>query len=382
MFKIKTGVLLGAALLSACASNAKVAKPEPLRQIAEAEVVGKKLWAESMAAPRDLNGLRPLLAAGRVFVADAAGRVQSISANGELQWSVKTKARLSAGPVLADGALLLGTLDGEVLALEAGDGSERWRSQLSSEVVTQPAAADDLVVVRSGDGRVYGLAAEDGARRWTLNRSVPALTLRGGAPLLLDYARVYVGMDNGRVLAVNRSNGEPVWEEAVSVPAGRTEIERIVDVDADLLLVDGVLFAASYGGDLVAFEAASGRALWRRSMASYSGMSLDAQCLYVTDVDAVVWCLDPRNGAALWEQNQLMHRQLSAPLAYKGNVLVADFDGYVHALSAASGKIIGRMRSGSDAVVVPMQSADGQVYLLNRGGRLQVLDWQPIEATE
>lgn len=373
--------MLAASMLLGCASKSNVVQPEPLRQIAEPEVEGKKLWSVALAAPRDLGGLRPLLVAGRVFLADAKGQVRSITAQGEAEWSVDTATRMAAGPVLVDGALIIGTLDGEVIALEATDGSERWRTQLSSEVVAPPAGADDLVVVRSGDGRIYGLSASDGSRRWTLNRSVPALTLRGGAPMQVDYARVYVGMDNGRVLAVQRDNGEPAWEEAVSVPAGRTEIERIVDVDADLLLAEGILFATSYGGDLVAFDASSGRALWRRSLASYSGMSLDAQCLYVTDVDSVVWCLDPRNGAALWEQEQLKHRRLGAPLAYKGNVLVADFEGYVHALSAASGRIIGRSRAGSKAVAVPLQDADGQVYALTRGGRLQVMDWQPAKDT-
>lgn len=371
--------LLLAGLLSACASDSKVAKPEPLRKIVDPEVRAEKVWSSSLGAPRELTGLRPLLAAGRVFVAERSGKLRSFDAQGKVIWQVQTGLRLSAGPALVDGALILGTLDGEVVAMEAQDGQERWRASLSSEVISLPAGEGDLVAVRSGDGRVYGLSASDGERRWTVNRAVPALTLRGSGPLVVGRRAVFVGMDNGRVLALGRDDGEPLWEEAVSVPAGRTEIERIVDVDADLLLIENVLFAASYGGDLVAYEAGSGRVLWQRSLASYTGMAVDGQCLYVTDVDSVLWCLDPRNGAAIWEQNQLKHRKLSAPLAYRGNVLVGDYEGYMHVVSAVNGRIIGRSRATGEAIRAPMQQDEEQrIYVLDSDGRLQVMRWNPL----
>ena len=373
-------IVLGVIALAACSGKSTVAKPEPLRQIDQPQVRGESRWSISTASSRGLGGLRPLLAAGRVFVGDSKGRIQALDGEGELLWSQKTDYRLSAGPALADGALIFGTLDGEAIALEASDGTVRWSADLSSEVIAPPAGDRDLVVLRSGDGRIYGLNPATGERRWTLNRSVPALILRGSGNTVLDGNAAYVGMDNGRVIALDRNTGEPIWEEAISLPTGRSEIERIVDVDADLLLINDVLFAASFGGDMVALATTNGRALWRRSMASYTGMDFDGRCLYITDADAVLWCLDPSNGAAIWEQDQLKHRGLSAPLAFKGNVLVSDFEGYMHAVSAADGKIIGRRKVVKDAVNRPMQAADGFVYVLGRGGRLRALDWVPLNS--
>ena len=373
-------ILLGVIALAACSGKSTVAKPEPLRQIDQPQVRGESRWSISTASSRGLGGLRPLLAAGRVFVGDSKGRIQALDAEGELLWSQKTDYRLSAGPALADGALIFGTLSGEAIALEASDGTLRWSADLSSEVIAPPAGDRDLVVLRSGDGRIYGLDPATGERRWTLNRSVPALILRGSGNTVLDGNAAYVGMDNGRVIALDRNTGEPIWEEAISLPTGRSEIERIVDVDADLLLINDVLFAASFGGDMVALATTNGRALWRRSMASYTGMDFDGRCLYITDADAVLWCLDPSNGAAIWQQEQLKHRGLSAPLAFKGNVLVSDFEGYMHAVSAADGKIIGRRKVVKDAVNRPMQAADGIVYVLGRGGRLRALDWVPLNS--
>lgn len=376
---LTTALILSAlTLFGACSSKATVSKPEPLRQIRDAEVRGQKLWSDGVANTRGLPGLRPLLAAERVFLGSPKGRVKALNDQGETLWQVDSKLRLSAGPALADGALIFGTLDGEALALNALDGSERWRASLTSEVISLPGGDSAIVVLRSGDGRVYGLSPQTGERQWTTDRNVPALTLRGSGSVLLGGRNVYLGMDNGRVLALDKRSGEPVWEEAVSLPAGRSEIERLVDVDADLLLIDDVLFVASYGGDLVALRADSGTALWRRDLASASGLDFDGQCLYVTDVDSVLWCLDPANGAALWEQNQLKHRRLTAPLAYKGNVVVADLEGYVHAVSAADGRIVGRARATGDAVVIPLQAADGRLYLMDRDGRLQTMDLVPI----
>ncbi len=378
MIRTSIAMLALASVVAGCASKSTVAEPESLRKIAQIEVKGKNQWSASLAGMHGLAGLRPLLVAGRVFVADVKGRVTAFDQAGEQLWQSKTDYRFSAGPALADGALIFGTLDGEAVALEAADGQPRWNVQLSSEVVAPPVGDGDLVVLRSGDGRVYGLNPSDGERRWAIDRSVPALTLRGSGRMAMDGRALYLGMDNGRVLAVRRDSGEPLWEEAISLPTGRTEIERIVDVDADLMLINDVLFAASFGGDMVALNAATGRALWRRSLASYTGMSLDGQCLYVTDVDAVLWCLDPANGAALWEQNQLKYRGLSAPLAYKGNVLVGDFDGYMHAVSAADGRIIGRKKVLGDAVIQPPQAADDLVFVLDRDGKLRALSWQPV----
>ena len=380
--KIQTslGWVLLAVGLAGCASKSNVVQPEPLRKIAEPEVRSERVWSASMSASRDLVGLRPLLAAGRVFTGDRAGRISARDAQGQLLWSVDTGLRLSAGPALADGALIFGTLDGQAVAFAATDGAERWRSTLTSEVISLPVGVGDLVVVRSGDGRIYGLGAADGARRWTLNHGVPALTLRGAPALVSDGTLAYVGTDNGRVMAVDLASGETRWEEVVSLPTGRSELERLVDVDAELLLVSGVLFAASYGGDLVALAADSGRTLWRRSLASVSGMDLDEQCLYITDTESVLWCLDTRNGAALWKQEQLKHRGLSAPKAYKGNVLVVDFEGYMHAVSAAGGKIVGRTRIGKAPVRTPMQLLEDQLLVVDQGGRIQVLDWKPLSS--
>ncbi len=373
-------ILLGVIALAACSGKSTVAKPEPLRQIDQPQVRGESRWSISMASSRGLGGLRPLLAAGRVFVGDSKGHIQALDAEGEVLWAQKTDYRLSAGPALADGALIFGTLSGEAIALEASDGTLRWSAELSSEVIAPPAGDRDLVVLRSGDGRIYGLDPATGDRRWTLNRSVPALILRGSGNTVLDGSAAYIGMDNGRVIALDRATGEPIWEEAISLPTGRSEIERIVDVDADLLLINDVLFAASFGGDMVALATTNGRALWRRTLASYTGMDFDGRCLYITDADAVLWCLDPSNGAAIWEQDQLKHRGLSAPLAFKGNVLVSDFEGYMHAVSAADGKIIGRRKVVKDAVNRPMQAADGMVYVLGRDGRLRALDWVPLNS--
>lgn len=358
-------------VLSACASTKDVAKPFDLKKIANLEVKLDKQWSASFADQKGLTGLRPLIAASRVFIGDRDGVVKAFDSEGETLWEVDTELRLAAGPALADGALVFGTLDGQVLALEARDGAQRWQQAVSSEVVAPPVGDRNLIVLRSGDGRVYALAPQDGERLWTADRSVPALTLRGSGTIAMNDAAVFLGMDNGRVIALNRETGEPNWEEAVSLPTGRTEIERIVDVDADLLLVDRVLFAASYGGDMVALSADNGRAIWRRSLASYTGMAFDGQCLYVTDVDSVLWCLDPANGGALWEQDQLKYRGLSTPLALSDFVVVSDYKGYLHVLSGDDGKIVGRRKLNGDAVKQAPQASDGQIYVIDRDGFLR-----------
>ncbi len=365
------------ALLMGCAGSGTTLKPAPLKKIASPEVRGVEVWDRRVGPSGLLTGLRPVVSGDQIFAGDRKGVITVLSLDGKVQWRKRTAHRFTAGPGVAGDLLVFGTRDGAVVAFGRQDGSPVWQTPVSSEVLSAPVIDGELVFARAGDGRIYGLNVADGSRVWTQDRAVPALSLRGTAPLLVGVGAVYAGMDNGRVIALNRSDGEPMWEETVSIPSGRSEVDRIVDVDADLLLVDSILYASSYAGDMVAINAYNGMPQWRRALGSYAGMDQDSNCIYVTDNESVVWCLDPASGAALWKQDKLKYRGLTAPASFKGNVVVADYQGYVHWLSAVTGQIIGRSRAATDPVRMPPQVVDGRLLVIDEDGGINVLDSRP-----
>ncbi len=132
------------------------------------------------------------------------------------------------------------------------------------------------------------------------------------------------------------------WETSIAIPKGRSEIERLVDLDVDPIVINGVIYVASYQGGIAAISELDGDVLWRNeTISSHSGLSNDSRYLYLTDSQSHVMQLDQRSGAALWKQKDLHQRRLTAPAAYENYVVVGDFEGYVHWLSTTDGRQTG-----------------------------------------
>lgn len=373
-------VLLGAVLLGACSGKAKVREPAELKKIEAPAIKAKKVWSRSAGKGTDdrFAGLRVVPAPDAVFTADVNGKVFALDpANGKPIWTAETGTRLISGPSLSGAAAFIGTLDAEVVALARADGAELWRATLSSEVLAPPVSDGNVVVARTVDGRIYGLSAVDGEQLWVVDRSVPSLTLRGLAEPVLFAGAAMIGMDNGRILAIRLEDGQPIWEQVVAVPAGRTELERITDVDGDLLVSPNGVYAVSFGGELAAVRTESGEVQWRRSIRSYTGVTPFDGLALVSDEAGVVWALDAETGAAAWKQEDLQYRQLSQPVRFGEYVVVADFEGYLHWLAPRDGRIVGRTRIARDSLVTAPIAYEGRLYSLAGNGKLSVVEAKP-----
>jgi outer membrane protein assembly factor BamB len=345
-----------------------------------ASVTLKTLWSTSVGEGVEEQNLKlvPQVAGGRVFTAGSEGRVSAFDAeNGARLWSVDLDLPLSGGPGVGEGLVLVGSSDGQLVALRANNGEEAWRAQLTSEVLSVPRAADGVVVVRTVDGRLFGLAADNGERRWVYQRTVPVLTLRGtGSPLIVS-GHAVAGFDNGYVAVINLSNGRALWEKRIAVARGRTELERMIDIDADPLRVGGDLYVASYQGKVVSLDLRSGQPQWSRDVSVYTGLASDGENVYVTDEFSEVWALERGNGAAFWKQASLRARKLTAPVVYGDHVVVGDFEGYLHLLSTRDGHFTGRVRhDGSGILAAPVVAGD-TLYVLGRSGRLSAMRLEP-----
>ncbi|MGQ0620799.1 MAG: outer membrane protein assembly factor BamB [Panacagrimonas sp.] len=362
--------------VAACSGKATVRKPSELQDIANPAIKPVTVWSAHAGdgAGGKVSGLRLNLQDDAIFVADIDGRVYALARDtGRTLWKVDTGSRVISGPGVSGDTVLVGTLDAEVIALKRADGSERWRKSVSSEVLGPPSGDGSMVVVRSIDGRIFGLNAGDGERVWSFDRGVPNLVLRGNSAPLVVGTQAIVGMDNGRVASLRLVDGQPQWEQAVTVPSGRTELERLTDIDADLLEVPECVLAASFGGEVACLAPDSGEALWRRSIRSYTGMAASAEKVFVTDDTGVVWGLDLRSGAAAWKQETLLYRKLSPPVYFGGYVVVGDFEGYLHWIDPADGKLVARMRAGSDPILLaPVATAD-RLFVMNAEGRIAAI---------
>ena len=353
--------------------------PTPLVEIAPA-VQMQKLWQERIGSGAAKSGVRvsPAVVDGKLYAAGVDGTVSALdAATGKTLWSKHLGKRHGfiwhhgnnstqwAGGPASDGKLLVvGSLEGAVQAFDATTGDERWNSQLSSEVIAAPTIVDNFVVVRTNNGLVYGLDITDGSRKWTYDRStVTLLSLRGNASPQVAEGLVFSGADNGKVVAITLADGKMAWEQTLSTGEGRTEIERIQDVDGPLSVVDGVVYASGYHGQVAALVAQSGRPLWTHVLSSYTGVGVAPTQIFVVDTDSTVWALDLRTGASNWKQEALKYRWLSPAMPIGDYAVVGDLEGFVHVLDGSDGKIVGRARLSKHAIQAKPVVVNDTVYI-------------------
>lgn len=358
--------------------------PNPPAELVDlgATIPLQTLWSTSVGEGTDEQRLKlvPAVYQGRVYVADAEGVVEALDASsGARLWTVETELPLSGGPGAGDGLVLVGSNDGDLIALDADSGVEQWRTHLSSEVLSVPQADLGVAVVHTMDGTLFGLDSATGENIWRYDLSVPVLTLRGSNSPVINSLTVICGFSNGKLAALDLATGNLQWEATISVPSGRSELERMVDIDGELALQDDIVYVTTYQGSLAAVTATTGVVLWRRDMSSHAGAGADSRQVYVTDTVDQVWAVDPRNGAALWKQKRLHARRLSAPAVLGDYVLVGDFEGYVHWLSRSDGRMVARNRVGSDPIATAPVVVDGVAYIYGDGGELAAV--RPLETT-
>ncbi len=375
-------LLFSLAMLSGC-STVKGLMPakdtsEPPAPLVEftPRVEVETLWTRDVGggSKDDQLELVPAVTSGRIFAADPRGRVKALnSADGTVLWETNVKARISGATGAGDGLVLLGTTEGEVIALGQENGEARWRKGLSSEILSAPAASRGVVVVRTVDGKLFGLDSSNGQRVWTFDRGVPVLTLRGTASPVIEGDIVLNGFDNGRLAAVSLVDGRPLWDSRITVPSGRTEIERMVDLDAEPIVIGDAVYAVTFQGRVAALDLNSGRTIWRREMSSYAGIGADDGNLYVTDELSHVWALDRYTSASLWRQTKLQARMVTAPVRHQDYVVVGDGEGYLHLLDHQDGQFVGRARIDKAGIAVPPVIRGDRIYVFGRGGSLSAL---------
>lgn len=341
-------------------------------------ITPKRLWSVAIGkGEKNLGiGQHPVVVDGRAYAAAVDGGVSAIElATGKPLWHHDTEARLSGGPGAGDGLVVVGGLEGEVIALDAADGTQKWTAKVNNEVLVAPAIGNGMVFVHANDGRVTAFDAATGERRWFYSVDVPALTVRGSGGITLGPGVLFVGGDNGTLTALNMNDGSVLWSVPVAEPDGRSELERMADVDGPVVLEGTTLYASSYKNRTVAVDGPSGQVLWVSDHGGVRGMGISNSAVVVSDRDGNVVGLDKNSGGSLWQQSGLAWRNLSAPAVQGDYAVVGDFEGVLHWLRLNDGAFAARSKLG-DAISGQPVVADGILIVQSSDGKLAAFSLQ------
>lgn len=373
-------LLLAGLVLAGCSSNPNAIEPNDLPDF-QASYKVKRLWSEGVGDGLQDSQLtlRPAVTTQQVVAGDVEGRVYAINRQtGKRQWRIKTGDRIAGGFYAGYGMVLYGTREGMAVALDAETGETRWRTQLTGEALAIPVSDGNLAIFQTQDGHVAGLDAETGEQRWDYETPPPTLTLRGLAQPSIAGDKVYAGFANAKVVALDLAGGVPVWEKRIAEATGRSELDRLVDVDGNLIVEGGGVFAVSFQGKISVMDQDTGRQYWDKPMSSATAISSNgAGSLFVADDVGVVRAVDQRGGAVLWKQDKLYGRRLTGTAYQDGLVAVGDFEGYIHWLDAEDGSIVARERHDGDGFAGTPVGYDDVLYVVGFDGKLSAYQLTP-----
>ncbi|MCY4277868.1 MAG: outer membrane protein assembly factor BamB [Gammaproteobacteria bacterium] len=388
--------LLAALLLSGCAAlgnlefwsdDDEADRPMPLPDI-RMEVVLKREWGANVGKGlgERFARLTPTLLADLVIAADAFGSVAAFERfSGKRRWRTRIEpsdegfgfgfgprrdaAFVSAGVAAGEGIVVVGTSNGEVIALDAANGGTVWRVAISSEAEGKPVIGGGLVYIGAADGRLAALDVLSGKVRWNHDSQVPVLTLRGGGAVNYVDGVVYAPFANGKLIALNSEDGEILWEHRMSLSQGRSELDRIIDVDSSAEVLGRFVYSVNYNGNLKSLRRSDGTSVWEMKVSSYLPVATGYGNVYVVDDQDALLAVDQREANVLWRQESLLRRALTAPTAVSSYLAVGDMEGYVHLIAQTDGRLVGRVKAGRQ-LFAPLLFADGLLYCFDSGGKL------------
>ena len=333
----------------------------------------RRIWNADLGGEAEFLrvALRPAGDGNRIYAAGPGGSVSAFDPeSGTRAWQTDLDTPLTAGPGVGEGAVVVVSRAGDVIVLDASDGSERWRANLEAESLARPLVRGETVIVQTIDNRLEAFSIFDGRERWSMQRTAPALTVRGSSSPVAVGTTAIAGFDSGRLVAVDIETGTEVWDTLLSPPQGRSDLDRLSDIDGEIAVVGQDLYACGYNGRLAALASESGQILWSRDISSLVGVSANWSNVYTVRSDGEIVAMDRRNGTETWRDDSLLRRELTLAVPFGTTVVVGDLEGYIHFFSTIDGEPVAREQLGGAAITSDPYVIANRLYVQSDSGVL------------
>ena len=333
----------------------------------------KILWKNSFKGENDIGNFLPDFNAQKIFFGDSSGNVSSINPlDGNKNWSVQLNV-LASGTTAGFGIVVVADIDGNVIALDQEDGKRLWTSNVKGEVLSRVAIDAKIVVVKTGSGELIGLNKDNGEILWSYRSKLPLLTVRGNSsPIIVDNL-IYTSFDNGRLGVFELNSGFQVWDGAISFVSGVSELENLIDSDSDPVIDGGLIYTTNYQGNINIFDPAQKRSVWTHESSSFYSPLISRGMLMVVDENSEIKSFALKTLLESWKNDEYLNRSLSNAVSYKGNVIVGDYEGYVHVIDTLNGKTIGREKLSRNPIKSIISRSDS-LYIIDEAFNLISVD--------
>ena len=372
-------LLLSAITVSSCSSlgwmkfwedDEEVEGPAALYSINENRFLERQ-WSVSNGNENLYGRLIPAVYDGQVIYINSSGYISSVDfETGKLNWSRYTEDVVSTGVDVNFKIISYGTLDGKLVALSSQDGEEIWRSNTSSESLSPPANSGSHMIMHTIDGRITGYNSKTGERDWFHQTVLPSLTLRGTSRPFIEQGFIFTGFAGGKVAMIYPDSGAIRLELPITLNEGKSELERIVDIDGKPVIIEDLLISASYQGNITAINLRDGRPAWQEEISSVKDLVTNGNRVFAVDSRDIIKAFGTATGAIIWEQENLSLRNLTSPASISNLIAVGDYEGYIHLINAQTGNFEGREKV-SRSPITEIVSKENFLLVADISGRVQ-----------
>jgi outer membrane protein assembly factor BamB len=320
----------------------------------------------------------PVIADGAAYGMDAFGLVTAVEIErGRQRWTKDTRPRrdrdgaLGGGCAIEGGVLYVVTGLAEAMALDPADGAERWRVPLPAPARGAPTVAGGRVFVPTVENQLLALSAETGERQWTY-RAQSSVTIALGLPAPAVEGEVVVaGFGSGELAAIRVNDGRAIWTEALTSARGGG-FSDIAAITALPVIDRGRVFAGGLGGLMIALDLRSGRRVWERSLAVAEAPWAAGDAVYVVSTGGELACFGRDDGRVRWlrslgrfEQPERRRGPIiwGPPSLAGGRVLVAGSHGRLAMLDPLTGEPQGEQRLPGPVTLAPAFAQGGMLLL-------------------
>lgn len=347
-----------------------------------------RAWSVGISggSKRERLASAPVVADNKLFVSDTSGVVHAFAADtGAQLWEAQTvkdkdnsSARFGGGASVDSGRVYATNGLGDVVALDASNGSEVWRAHPGGPLRGSPTIANNQVYVISQDNQLFALGTEKGDVQWTASASVETQGVFGVAAPASARGTVVAGFSSGELNAYRYENGNALWADVLSRTSMTTSVSSLSDIDAEPVIDNNRVYAVGQGGRMVAMDLNTGGRVWEQNIAGIATPWVAGEWLFVVTDDARLLCIARGSGKVRWISQLKNYKNVKKkknPYSWIGPVLagnrlvLANTEGEIVSVSPSDGSVQDTVRHDDSISLSPIV-ANNTLYILDDKGRI------------
>jgi outer membrane protein assembly factor BamB len=346
----------------------------------------KRVWHVSIGSGGDDRTpliSPPIVVEDSVFTLDTAGHVTAFALkDGKKIWRQSITPRgeddsgaLGGGVAYDSGRLFVTNGYKYVMAMDPAKGSILWKADIPEPARAAPTIVDNRLYLVTLDNRLMVFNAENGEPLWNYVGVAETTNLLGSASPAADQSLVVLPLSSGELYGLRPENGQVVWQDNLSAVLRTGALSSIADIRGLPVIDQGVVYAASFSGRMVALDRVSGRRLWQRELGSANTPWTAGEVIYVLTSDQQVVALSRQTGGVYWSMQLPAHKKddreqpvvWTGPVLAGGRLFAVSTDGRMDEISPTDGKILKTTKLDDEADISPVVAGNTLLILTNNG---------------